>query len=53
MCGGKTYIIAYLKECLIRKLSDQEMKEDDKFFEEFCKKYTIDLKTINTFIYTK
>jgi hypothetical protein len=53
MCG-KTYIMAYLKERIYRSLSEHGIEDDDKFFEEFCKKYNIDPnKQGNMLIYKK
>jgi hypothetical protein len=53
MCG-KTHVLLYVREFILKDLSDKEIEDKEKKFEEFIKKYNISLdKPKNIFIYPK
>jgi hypothetical protein len=53
MCG-KTHVLLYIREFVLKDLSEKEIEDKEKKFEEFIKKYDINLdKPKNMFIYSK
>jgi hypothetical protein len=53
MCG-KTRVLLYVREFVLKDLSEKEIEDKEKKFEEFIKKYDINLDNPkNMFIYSK
>ena len=43
MCG-KTHVLLYVREFILKDLSEKGIEEKEKLFEDFCKKYNINLQ---------